>query len=248
MARGSVAMVRRTTLVAGVGPSLGTAIAEVLAHEGHDLVLVGRDRDHVEGAAVTVREAGREAHPVTAELSDGAWLAGLESLPPIDCVVWVASAYAPFASVGRTSVEDFDRVHATALRAPYLLARWAVPRMQRRGWGRWLAVGSVVGSRGGPGQAAYASAKAGLVGLTRTLAAEAGPRGVTANVLELGWIDTDRTRSFGAEAREAAIARTAVRRAGTCGEVAAVVAFLLSDAAAYLTGAVIPLDGGSGSP
>jgi 3-oxoacyl-[acyl-carrier protein] reductase len=116
--------------------------------------------------------------------------------------------------------------------------------MLRRRRGSVVAVSSVVGLAGNPGQANYAAAKAGLIGLVRSLARECAPRGVRVNAVAPGYIETDMTASLGAEARERLLALTPLGRLGAPGDVAGPVAFLCSPAAGYLTGVVLPVDGG----
>ncbi len=236
----------RVALVAGVGPSLGGAIARALAAAGCDLILVGRHREHLETCRQTTEAAGGHAVVVVADVARPGWTQALIAHGPIDIAVWVASAYAPFERVEAVSVEDFDTVHATGLRGPFLMAQHVLPTMVARGFGRVVVVGSIAGRQGGVGQAAYASAKAGLVGLVRTLAVEGGPGGVTANLVVPGWVDTARTERFDAKIRAAFLARTAVGRAASVEEVAALVCFLASDVAGSITGACIPVDGGFG--
>jgi len=118
--------------------------------------------------------------------------------------------------------------------------------MIRRRWGRIIGISSVVGVVGNPGQANYAAAKAGLVGLARSLARELGSRNITANVVAPGFVDTDMTASLPEERRAAILASVPLGRLASAEEVAGVVAFLASDEAGYITGAVIPVDGGLG--
>lgn len=236
----------RVALVAGVGRSLGPAVCARLGADGWRVIAAGRRAEHVNDACRAVTEAGGVAHAIVDDVSEPGWLEALADHEPVDAVVWVASAYAPFARIGATSVTAYDEVLATTLRAPFLLARAVVPGMCERGFGRFVALGSAAASHGGAGQAAYASAKAGLTGLVRTLAAEGGPRGVTANVLELGYVHTARAATLPDATRAAFVTRSAVRRAASPDEIARIVAFFVGDASGFVTGAVIPVDGGLG--
>lgn len=146
----------------------------------------------------------------------------------------------------RMSEQSFTSVLDTNLTAAYRVAKRASRAMLKARWGRLVFVSSVVGLSGGAGQANYAASKAGLVGLARSVARELGSRGITSNVVAPGFVDTDMTARLG-EARVEELLRTIpIGRTATVEEVAAVVAFLASDASSYVTGAVLPVDGGLG--
>jgi 3-oxoacyl-[acyl-carrier protein] reductase len=141
---------------------------------------------------------------------------------------------------------DWDEVLDTNLRGSWAMARAVLPAMAKARYGRILFVSSVVAAVGQVGQASYASAKAGLVGLARSLAREYAGRGITCNVLAPGLVDTEMAAGLSDARREEIVARTPLRRPATVGEVASVAAFLVSEAASYVTGAVVPVDGGLG--
>ncbi len=146
----------------------------------------------------------------------------------------------------RMSDEDFDTVIDTNLAGAFRCARRAATGMIRKRRGRIVLISSVVGLYGSPGQTNYAASKSGLVGLARSISRELGGRGITANVVAPGFIDTDMTAVLPEEQRKAYLASIPAGRFATPEEVASVVRFVASDAAAYITGAVIPVDGGLG--
>jgi 3-oxoacyl-[acyl-carrier protein] reductase len=148
--------------------------------------------------------------------------------------------------VALMSEDAFASVIDTNLTGAYRVARRAVRPMMRGRHGRLIFISSVAGLLGSAGQANYASAKAGLVGLARSLARELAPRNITSNVVAPGLVDTDMTAAMPEQAREATLARVPLARMASVDEIAAAVAFLASDEAGYITGAVIPVDGGLG--
>jgi NAD(P)-dependent dehydrogenase (short-subunit alcohol dehydrogenase family) len=141
---------------------------------------------------------------------------------------------------------DWDDVIDTNLRGSWAAARAVIPGMAKARFGRLLFVSSVVSLVGSAGQANYAASKAGLIGLARSLAREYAPRGVTSNVLAPGLVDTGMTAALTDAQRDEIVARTPLRRMASIEEVASVAAFLVSDEASYVTGAVVPVDGGLG--
>lgn len=144
----------------------------------------------------------------------------------------------------RMSDEDFDDVLRVNLRSAFVACRSAARPMMRGRFGRIVNIGSVAGIMGNPGQANYAAAKAGLIGLTKSIAKELGGKGITANVIAPGFIDTDMTGALPAAIREAVLPAIPLKRFGTGKDIAAAVAYVTSDEAGYLTGHVLSVDGG----
>jgi NAD(P)-dependent dehydrogenase (short-subunit alcohol dehydrogenase family) len=229
---------RRTALVTGAGRGIGRAIVEALAGEAW---VAGLDVAFPEGA-------GAAGLTVEADVNDGPEThAALERLLAArGSLDWVVCA----AGITRDRVcwkmsdADWDDVLAVNLTGAFHIARAAAPALRRSGAGRLVFISSINGLRGSFGQANYAAAKAGLVGLARSLALELARDGVTVNVVAPGFIDTAMTRDLPDGIRQRALARTPLGRVGTASDVAAVVRFLCSDAAGFVTGAVLPVDGG----
>jgi 3-oxoacyl-[acyl-carrier protein] reductase len=144
----------------------------------------------------------------------------------------------------RMSDEEFDEVINVNLRAAFVACRAAARTMMRGKFGRIVNIGSTSGVVGNPGQANYCAAKAGLIGLTKSLARELGSKGVTANVVAPGFIETDMTASLPEQVIERVLAVTSIRRVGTVEDIAEAVSYVSSDGAGYLTGQVICVDGG----
>jgi 3-oxoacyl-[acyl-carrier protein] reductase len=144
----------------------------------------------------------------------------------------------------RMSDEDFDAVITTNLRAAFRLCRAAARPMMRGRWGRMINIGSVVGVMGNPGQANYAAAKAGLIGMTKSIGKELGGKGITANVVAPGFIGTDMTNALPEQLVKEAVAKLPLKRLGLPEEIAHAVSFLASEKAAYITGHVLAVDGG----
>jgi 3-oxoacyl-[acyl-carrier protein] reductase len=236
----------RVALVTGGSGGIVRATAVALAQAGHQ-VGVGYASDR-ESAEKTAAEIGGLALrvDVTDEAAVEAAFAELESgCGPVEVLVNNAGVAADGLLL-RMSDEQWHRVTATTLDGAFHTIRRAVPAMMRRRFGRIVNVGSVVGASGSAGQVNYAAAKAGLVGLSRSVARELASRRITCNVVAPGPITTAMTDVLTEERRAEMTAQVPLGRMGTPEEVAAVIAFLCSDLAAYVTGAVVPVDGGLG--
>jgi len=232
-------------LVTGASKGIGAACAQALAAGGWSVgVHYGNDADGAQATVEAITEAGGRAFAVSGDVADpdsaDAIFGALEAeLGPVLALVNNAGITDDGLAM-QLSDEAFDRVLAVNLSGAFRLTRRALGPMVRKRYGRVVNVASIVGLRANAGQANYAASKAGLIGMTKTIAAEVARRGVTVNAVAPGFIATDMTADIPAEQLGAIPAR----RPGTPEDVAACVAFLASDAAAYVTGTTLTVDGG----
>ena len=248
-------MTTRTALVTGAaGGGIGTQTALSLARSGYAVAVHGRDSVSAEETAARLRDEGWRAEPVWGDLADPEVPARIVAetenrLGPVNALVHNAAAGAPFVPLERLTREAWRADIAVILDAAYLLSAASLPAMRAHGSGRIVFVSSSAAWRGSLGRAAsYAAAKAGLTGLARQMALDCGADGVTVNVVAPSQIDTPRIRKGGRRTQESLAARgrsIPLGRVGTPADVAETIAFLCSPAAAYLTGVVLPIDGGS---
>jgi 3-oxoacyl-[acyl-carrier protein] reductase len=241
-------MSRHVALVTGGSRGIGRAIALGLAEDGHRVVVCFRRE--IEEAKTTVsmiESGGGEALLVQADVGVAGEVDGLfaeieDAFGPVGVLVNNAGIRRDGLSM-RISTEDWRSVLETNLDGAFLCSKRALRSMVRERWGRIVNVSSVAGLRGSRGQANYSASKAGLIGLTRTVALEVASRNVTVNAVAPGLIATELTRSLPDERYAELEASVPMKRAGTAEEVAAVVRFLCSPAAAYVSGAVVTVDG-----
>ena len=229
----------RSVLVTGGNRGIGLAIARRLAADGDSVTVTSRSGDPVEGLEV-VRCDVREPASV-----DEAFAAVEAAHGPVEVLVANAGVTRD-QLLALMSEDDFGVVLDTNLAGAYRVAKRAVRGMMRMRRGRLIFISSVVGLYGSAGQANYAASKAGLVGLARSLARELGSRGITANVVAPGFVDSDMTAGLPEQRKAEILKAVPLGRYASADEVAAVVAFLAGADAAYITGAVIPVDGGLG--
>jgi len=231
--------VGRSVLVTGGNRGIGLAIARRLAADGDAVTVTSRSGEPVEGLNVVACDV-RDTASV-----DAAFKATEEAQGPVEVLV-ANAGITKDQLLALMSEDDFAGVLDTNLTGAYRVAKRAVRPMMRLRKGRLIFISSVVGLYGSGGQANYAASKAGLVGLARSLARELGSRGITANVVAPGFVDSDMTAVLTPERKEQILAAVPLGRYADAAEVAGAVSFLSGPDAGYITGAVIPVDGGLG--
>lgn len=236
-------------MVTGASRGIGRAIALELGARGHSIVVNYATRANAaEEVVASVEAVGGKAVAIGADVSmpeqvDRLFAETAERFGPVEILVNNAGITADNLLL-RMTVDEFDRVVATNLRSAFLCSKAALRNMVRARWGRLISISSVAGLAGNSGQANYAASKAGLIGLAKSVAKEVGSRGITVNVVAPGFIATDMTEGLDDEVKTSVLGSIALSRFGDPAEVAAVVGFLASEQAAYITGQVISVDGG----
>ena len=238
----------KTALVTGASQGIGEAIAHRLADQGARVVLAARSEDKLKELAARIDAGGGCARPLALDVSQpGTFAEKLKQLPEdfanIDILVNNAGITADNL-MARMSLEDWERVLRTNLTGAYALTKEVLRGMMKRRWGRIINITSVVGLMGNAGQANYAAAKAGLVGLTKSLARELGSRSITVNAVAPGYIETAMTANLPEASREELSGAIALKRLGSVDDVAWAVLYLASEEAGYVTGHVLNVSGG----
>jgi 3-oxoacyl-[acyl-carrier protein] reductase len=237
----------RVAVVTGASRGIGRAIATRLASCGAIVVAAARG-DNAQGTVDAIRSAGGQAEAVALDVTDAsaaeaAIAAAVGRHGRIDILVNNAGITRDQLML-RLKREDWDAVLATNLTSAYTLTQAALKPMIRQRSGRVICISSVVGQSGNPGQANYAASKAGLIGFAKAVALEVASRNITVNVVAPGMIETDMTHAIADKAKDVLLTRIPLGRLGAPDEVAAAVAFLASDEAAYITGQVLAVNGG----
>ena len=232
----------------GASRGIGRAIAERLASDGRLVVLVARSADALEGVREGIAGSGGVAEARPCDISDGEALSALvEEVASTHGRLDILVNNAGITRDGlilRMTDADFDAVINTNLRSAFIASRAAIRSMMRGRFGRIVNVGSVTGIIGNAGQANYAAAKAGLIGMTKTIAREMGSKGITANVVAPGFVETSMIEQLPQQLKDEVVKQLPVRRLGRPEEIAHAVAYVSSDDAGYMTGQVLVVDGG----
>jgi len=236
----------RKALVTGATGGLGGAIAKVLHAQGATVAVSGTRRPALE--ALVADLGGERLHIVECDLSDKAAVEAL--VPAAEAAMGGLDVLVNNAGITRDNLvlrmkdDEWDAVIAVNLTAAFRLSRAAVKGMMKRRHGRIVNIGSVVGTTGNPGQVNYAAAKAGLVGMTKAMAAEVATRNLTVNCIAPGFITSPMTDALNEKQREGILTRVPMNRLGTGDEIAAATLYLASDEAGYVTGQTLHVNGG----
>jgi len=235
----------KVAMVTGSTRGIGRAVAEALAAAGAKVAVLGRDAAKAHAVAAEVGQGSQGfACDVTSEVSVNAAVEAIDkAMGTVDILVNNAGVTKDNIFL-RLQDADWDTVLEANLKGAFRTIRAASRGMMKQRWGRIINVSSVVGLIGNKGQANYAASKAGLLGLTKSIARELASRGITVNAVAPGFIETDMTAGLTPEQREALTRGIPLERLGTPADVAAAVLFLASDGAAYITGQVLVVDGG----
>ena len=239
----------RVAVVTGSGRGIGRAISLKLAEVGATVVVIDiGETSPVDSLAEEIRAMGGQSLAVLADVSQAQDVARLvetivSTFGKVDILVNNAGISRDQLII-RMSDEDWDKVLSVNLRSVFLCARAVLRHMIKQRWGRIISIASIVGLVGNPGQANYASAKAGIIGLTRTIAKEVASRGITANAIAPGFIDTEMTQRLEEDWKQQLKKQIPVGYFGSPRDVAEAVAFLASEEARYITGQVLSVDGG----
>ena len=241
-------MESRTAFISGASRGIGRACAVALANSGHRVALAARSSSSLEAVADELRALGREAFVVEMELTSPesiktAFATAAKEFGRIDILVNNAAVTKDGLAI-RMKKDDWDVVIQTNLTGAFLAIQQVLPGMMKERWGRIVNISSVVGESGNAGQANYVASKAGLIGLTKSIAQEMASRNVTCNAVAPGFIATDMTAVLPDQVKEAMLGRIPLKRFGASEDVAAAVRFLASDEAAYITGHVLDVNGG----
>jgi len=241
-------MSNRTAFVTGASRGIGRACALALAEAGYRVAVAARNVDKLEEVAAAIREKGGEAYAVPIDMASpdsikDALGKTAKEFGTVDILVNNAAVTKDGLAL-RMKREDWDVVLQTNLSGAFFAIQQVLHGMMKSRWGRVINISSVVAEMGNPGQANYVASKAGLIGLTKSLAQEMASRGITVNAIAPGFIETDMTAVLSQEVRDNMLAHVPLKRMGRAEDIAAAVLFLASDGASYITGHVLDVNGG----
>ena len=239
---------KKVALITGGGQGIGQVIADNLAKMGAHIVLGDINLENAEKSAKNIRDNGGKASAVLLDVVDTVNVKQVFDLiskefKPLDILVNNAGITKDGLFV-RMKEDDWDRVLAVNLKGSFLCGQQAAKQMMKQRSGSIVNIASIVGVMGNPGQANYSASKAGLIGLTKTMARELAPRNITVNAIAPGFIDTDMTRVLDDKIRDKLIEQIPLARLGLPADIAHSVAFLVSGQSNYITGQVINVNGG----
>jgi len=233
-------MPNRTAFVTGASRGIGLACAQALASTGARVILAARDAAKLEAASAAIPGSTW----VTLDMSSQESIkAAFAKAGPVDILVNNAAVTRDGLAL-RMKKDDWDSVLATNLTGAFFAIQQVMQGMMKERWGRIINISSIVGETGNPGQSNYVASKAGLIGLTKSLAQEIASRNITVNAIAPGFIDTDMTAGLSDELKQNMLAHIPLKRFGKPEDVAAAVKFLASEEAGYITGAVLNVNGG----
>jgi 3-oxoacyl-[acyl-carrier protein] reductase len=238
----------KTALITGASRGIGRACALALSEAGTRVALAARNREVLEELADRLRQQGRDAFAVAMDLASADSIKeGIAQVAKdfgrIDILVNNAGVTKDNLAL-RMKKDDWDVVIATNLTGAFVATQQVLQGMMRERWGRIINISSVVGEMGNPGQANYVASKAGLIGLTKSIAQEMGSRNITVNAVAPGFIETDMTHGLTQDQKDRMLANIPLKRIGRPEDVAAAVKFLASEEAGYITGHVLDVNGG----
>jgi 3-oxoacyl-[acyl-carrier protein] reductase len=241
-------MSKRTALVTGASRGIGRACAAKLALAGHRVVLAARSIEKLQETANAIQSDGGESFVVEMDLSNSESISdaiskATKEFGRVEILINNAGITKDGLAV-RMKQADWNVVLQTNLSGAFFAIQRVLPGMMRERWGRIVNISSVVGETGNSGQANYVASKAGLIGLTKSLAQEMGSRNITVNAVAPGFIETDMTKGLTSELKEKMLDQTPLKRMGTPDDIANAVKFLVSDEANFITGHVLDVNGG----
>lgn len=241
-------MESRTAFISGASRGIGRACALALAKAGHRVVLGARSLANLEAVAAEIKALGVDAFTIELDLASpdsvkAAFSRSAKDFGRIDILVNNAAITKDGLAI-RMKKDDWDIVIQTNLTGAFLAIQQVLPGMMKERWGRIINIASVVGESGNPGQSNYVASKAGLIGLTKSVAQEMASRNITVNAVAPGFIATDMTAVLSDQVKEGILSKIPLKRLGSPEDVASAVRFLASEEASYITGHVLDVNGG----